>query len=701
MQHVKEQLLRLSADVGGTFTDIVLECGPSRWTGKLPTTPSAPEQAVLDGMRGVLSQAGRRIADLDRVVHGTTLPTNAVIERRGARTALIATDGFRDVLEIGTEGRYDQYELALVRPRPLVERPLRFTVRERIDAKGRVRLALDETHVLEVIEQLRANAVESVAVAFMHAYANPAHELRVRELLLERMPTLEVSLSSDICPEIREYERTSTTVLNAYVQPIMAGYLRRLEDQLRAEGFQGSLLIMTSGGSLTSVDIARRFPVRLIESGPAGGALYAANSAARAGENHVMAFDMGGTTAKLCIINDQAPEKSRLFEADRAARFLKGSGLPVRVPVIDLVEIGAGGGSIASVDALGRVRVGPRSASSLPGPACYAKGGTHATVTDADLAIGLIESDRFAGGSMPLSVDAARQALHADVGRHLNLDACASAFAVYETVCESMASAARVHAIERGAAIGRYTMVVSGGAAPLHAARVAEKIGISRIVVPPDAGVGSAVGFLLAPVGFEVVRSMQMRLDQFDFEAALAITRQLKESVRAKVIPHAGGADVDDVCTAFMRYVGQGYELALDVTAPMRTGTDAAQLRCLFEAAYRKLFSRSIPDAQIEIVNWSVAAATRSQRPAIATAVHASPAPAAGRWATVYDGRNARTIEVPCYPRRELKPGTRLHGPALIVEDQTTTYVTASFRACIDGAGAIVLERELPPGGHA
>ncbi len=394
--------LKLSADVGGTFTDIVLESGEQRWTGKVLTTPSSPEEGVLRGVGEVLARAQKSIVDVDLFIHGTTLATNAIIERRGAKVALISTDGFRDVLEIGTESRYDQYELALVRPKPLVERPLRFTVRERMDARGMVRLPLNEADIHLVAKSLSDNGIDSVAIAFLHSYANAAHERQAAELLHSLLPQLYITQSAEVCPEIREYERTSTSVANAYVQPLMDGYLKRMQEKLRLLGFPGALCLMTSGGGLTSVDTARKFPVRLVESGPAGGSVFAAQIAARLGETKVLAFDMGGTTAKVSLIDDYRSETSRVFEVDRAARFLKGSGLPVRIPVIEMVEIGAGGGSLARVDSLKRVTVGPESASSVPGPVCYNGGGTNPTVTDADVALGLIDPATFAGGTIKL-----------------------------------------------------------------------------------------------------------------------------------------------------------------------------------------------------------------------------------------------------------------------------------------------------------
>jgi N-methylhydantoinase A len=686
--------LKLSADVGGTFTDVVLEHGPRRWTGKLLTTPSSPEEGVLRGVSEILVRAEKSISDVDIFIHGTTLATNAIIERRGAKIALLATDGFRDVLEIGTESRYDQYELALVRPKPLVERPLRFTVRERMDARGAVRLALNEQDVLGVADQLKAERIESVAIAFLHAYANPAHERRAADLLRSVIPDIYITLSSEVCPEVREFERTSTAATNAYVQPLMDGYLARMQDKLAAMGFRGALCLMTSGGGLTSVDTARKFPVRLVESGPAGGAVFAAQIAAKLGERKVLAFDMGGTTAKVSLIEDFRSETSRVFEVDRAARFLKGSGLPVRIPVIEMVEIGAGGGSLARLDALKRVTVGPESASSVPGPVCYNGGGTEPAVTDADVALGLIDPATFAGGTIKLYPELARKALKTTIGDPLGLDEGMAAYAVYEMVCENMASAARVHTVERGAVASNHTVIAFGGAAPLHVARVAEKIGAMRVIVPPNAGVGSAVGFLAAPISYEMVKTKYMRLDTFDAAAATDLLNEMTRDIRAWVEPAAMGEPLVERRVAFMRYVGQGHEIAVELPLRDFLATDITALRARYEADYEQLFKRSIPGAAIEIMAWSVNVSTVSHLPQPIARVAQHAAPASDERVRIFDGRAGRLIDVSRYRRDKLPVGARLSGPAIIVEQETSTFITENFDAWIDGLGSIVMERK-------
>lgn len=688
---------RVAIDIGGTFTDLVLEDDGRLFTRKILTTPRAPEQGVMTGLHEILAQAGLRAADLDVLLHGTTLATNAILERKGARTALIATQGFRDVVEIADESRYDQYDIAIEKPAPLVPRHLRFAIPERVDATGGVRLRLDEDAVRALVPELRRAEIGAVAVALLHSYAHPAHEERVRAILAQAMPDLPVSLSSEVCPEIREYDRTSTTVANAYVQPLMARYLTRLGEMLGEDGYRGPVYLMTSGGGLTTLAAAARFPIRLVESGPAGGAILASWLAVQAREDRVVSFDMGGTTAKICLIEDGQPQSSRSFEVDRAARFLKGSGLPLRIPVIEMVEIGAGGGSIARIDALGRIAVGPDSAASEPGPACYGRGGTMPTVTDADLTMGRIDPDGFAAGRIRLDTAAARTAIDTAVGAPQQLTPELAAFGIAEMVDETMASAARVHAVERGKAIGAHTMIAFGGAAPLHAARVAEKLGIARVVVPANAGVGSAIGFLRAPVAYEVVHSRYMRLSAFDPAGANALVDRLAAEARAVVEPGAGHRPVAETRGAFMRYVGQGHEILVAIPTRALAIGDEAELRARFEAAYAQLFARIIPGAEIEILSWSVVAGTAAERPVPPPVPPPTAAPAPRSTRRVFEPGLGRAVDVPVFLRAEMAPGARVSGPALIAEDETTTFVTARFDAVIDGARSIVLSRKPTP----
>ncbi|MDP3673672.1 MAG: hydantoinase/oxoprolinase family protein [Novosphingobium sp.] len=657
--------------------------------GARATTLGRDEIAVAVRLRAAPRSARSAYRKVKHIAIGWSIASVAAV--------LDIDDGgrcFRDVLDIGTESRYDQYDLAIDKPKPLVPRALRFTVPERTDAQGTVRLPLDEAAVRALAPDLRAQDVESVAFAFLHSYANPEHERRAAAILKEELPAIWVTLSSAVCPEIREYERTSTAVANAYVQPLIDGYLARMAEALQVEQFRGAIYLVTSGGGVTSIETARRFPVRLVESGPAGGAIFAAQIAARLGETKVLSFDMGGTTAKICLIEKYQPETSRVFEVDRAARFLKGSGLPVRIPVIEMVEIGAGGGSIARVDALKRVTVGPESASSEPGPACYGRGGQRPAVTDADVALGKIDPDAFAGGTIKLSLELSKQALLRDIGEPLGLSAETAACAVHEVVCENMASAARVHAVERGAVVGQHTLIAFGGAAPLHAARVAEKIGVSRVIVPSNAGVGSAVGFLAAPIAYELVRSRHARLDAFDTAAVSDLLQEMATEARALVEPGAASAPVRERCAAFMRYVGQGHEITVELPNRRLTEADLAGLRQSFERDYTALFERPIPGAAIEVLSWSVLATTEPRNPLRVAEVTRKPAGKAAGSRKFFDGRAGQVVEIPLYHRDQMAPGATIAGPAVIAEDETSTFVSMSFDAHIDGAGSIVMERK-------
>ena len=687
----KHPAARLAVDIGGTFTDIVLLAGDRRLVAKVLTTPKAPEAAVVDGTRAVLSAAGLGFADIGVLVHGTTLATNAIIERKGAATALIATDGFRDVIEIADESRFDQYDINIVKTQPLVPRELRFTVPERMDVHGAVRLPLDEGAVRRVAERLQALGIDAVAVAMIHAYANPAHELRIGEILAEMCPKLSVTLSSQACPEAREYERTCTAIANAYVQPLMSGYLRRLERAFAELGYRAPVHLMTSGGSLASLDTAARFPVRLIESGPAGGAILAGRIALERGEARILSFDMGGTTAKICLIDDGEPLKGRSFEVDRQSRFKKGSGTPVRIPVLEMVEIGAGGGSIARVDALQRILVGPDSAGAEPGPACYGRGGAEATVTDADVAIGKIDPARFAGGKIAIDTAKADAALAAGVGAKLSMSAEQAAVGVAEIVDENMANAARVHAVERGVDISERTLVAFGGAAPLHASRLAEKLGIARIIVPPDAGVGSAIGFLAAPAAYEIVRSRYMLLSAFDAEAADALIAAMQREAETHARAAAGGQPLSVKKSAFMRYAGQGHEISVALPDRKLVPADAATFRADYEREYTRLFARHIPNAEIEIMSWVVLATTATEPPPRLAKVEPRPPPKPIAERSVFDAGFGRRLAVPVFERAALAPGMALKGPALIVEDGTSTYASSRFDLTVDAGGALVL----------
>ena len=692
MSAAKSKGARLAVDIGGTFTDIVLEaCGRS-WTGKVLTTPRAPEEAVVAAVHEILAEAGLAPGELDIFILGTTLATNALIERKGAKTALVTTAGFRDLVEIGWEHRFAQYDIFLDKPAPLVPRHLRLTVPERIDAKGRVLLPLDDAAVAALVPSLERAGVESVAIAFLQSFTNTDHERRAQDILKRALPDLWITLSSDVCPEIREYERISTTCANAYVQPVMAGYLNRLQARLQAMGIGCPVYLMTSGGALCTLAMGAAEPVRLVESGPAGGAILARTVAESCGAARALSFDMGGTTAKICFIDNFEPEISRSFEFGRMYRFMKGSGLPIRIPVIEMVEIGAGGGSIARVDDLERVQVGPDSAGSEPGPACYARGGERATVTDADCAMGLLDPARFAGGRVALESARANAAIVQDIAKPLKVDATLGALAITEIVTENMANAARVHAMELGKTVENYTVIAFGGAAPLHAARLADKLGVTRVVIPVGASVGSALGFLTAPVAFQAVRSWYQLVASLDTAHANRLLDEMTKQATAVVRAAAGAATLTATRVAYMRYAGQGHEIAVTLPSGKLAARDTARLKRNFDAAYRALYGRTVPNMNVEIMSWSVTISTRVRRAAKARALPRRNALAVAK-RRIFEPTQARWRIAPIYERTALAPGARVTGPALIVEDQTTVLVTANFDASINSAGHIVLDK--------
>lgn len=685
---------KLAADIGGTFTDIVLEDGPKRWSGKVLTTTHAPELGVIEGLRLVLEASGLKPQDIGVFIHGTTLATNALIERKGARTAFITTEGFRDIIEQGYEKRFDHYDLMIDRPVPLVPRTLRFEITERLAADGRVLLPLDEGAVKGLAQRIIAEDVKSVAIGFLHAYAHDAHEKRVATLLARLLPKdVTICISSEVAPEIREYERFSTTVANAYVRPLMASYLYRLRDQLKEMKLSAPLFLMMSGGGLTTLETAARFPIRLVESGPAGGAILAAQIAAECALPHVLSFDMGGTTAKICLLTNGEPERARKFEIARAYRDMKGSGIPVRIPVIEMVEIGAGGGSIARVDKLSRITVGPDSAGSTPGPVCYGRGGTEPAVTDANLALGKIDPAYFAGGKIPLDEAAARQALQKHIGSRLGLKDFWPAAGVTEIVEENMANAARVHAIERGHDIASCTMIAFGGGAPLHACRLAEKVGVNTIIVPKGAGVGSAIGFLRAPVAYEITKSAVVSLEDFNAERVNKLLTTMTADARAVVAPALGKTKPMLHVIADCRYVGQGHEIRVSVPVKKLTRADGAKLKAEFERLYEQVYGLRIPNQEAEAITWSVTVSSKAAKPkrAAKAAKKAAPKPRAKR--TIYDPALGKQVQAPVYWRFDMKPGSAIKGPAIIAEDETSTIVGANFNASINSLGYIVLER--------
>ena len=681
--------IRLGVDIGGTFTDVVLEVGRESYSTKVLTTYAAPEDAIIDGMGQVCAKAGIAASEIGQIIHGTTLATNALIERRGAKTALITTQGFRDVIEMRTESRFEQYDLNLELPEPLLPRQRRYTVAERVDATGAVLLPLDRGEVEALADVIGAAGYDSVAVGLIHSYLNDGHERLIREVLAERLPGVMVSLSCEVSPQMREYERFNTVVANAYIKPLMKSYLSRLEGRLRGEGVTCTIFLMHSGGGIISLENAAEFPVRLVESGPAGGAVFAANIAARYGLDKVLSFDMGGTTAKICLIKNQTPKTARVFEVARTYRFKKGSGMPISIPVIDMVEIGAGGGSLAHVDAMRQIRVGPESAGSEPGPACYGRGGENPAVTDADLVLGKLDPDNFAGGTIALHADRSAAALTKVLGDVLEMDAATSAFGLAEVVDENMANAARVHAVENGEDLSDYTMIAFGGAAPLHAGRLCEKLGVARALVPPGAGVGSAIGFLRAPFSFEANRSVYMRMSDFDAGQITDLLGALKAEAMGFVRSCDAKAPIQCEYKVYMRYTGQGWEIPIVLSEAQALAPDAAAFTRAFEAEYAKLFARTVAGMDIEITVWSVNATTPPEQvAAIAEAKATAPAPVAAR-RQIFDPALGAFADADVVARGAMGPGSTASGPAAITEDETTIILPASRTAICQPDGCI------------
>ncbi len=683
----------IGADVGGTFTDVVLEQHDGSFVStKVLTTHGGPEQGILDGIEALATEHGVDLTQVEQIIHGTTLATNALIERRGARTALVTTDGFRDVIETRTESRFEQYDLNIVLPSPLIERRDRYVVSERLNARGEVLVPFDEVGAAAVIDQLEIEGYEAVAVGFIHSYVSAVHEIKFRAMLQERLPNVAVSISSEVSPQMREFERFNTVCSNAYVQPLMASYLFRLADELKLRGATCPLYLIHSGGGLIDVQTAADFPVRLIESGPAGGAIFAADIAARHGRDRVLSYDMGGTTAKIALIENYTPHTARTFEVARTTRFKKGSGMPISIPVIEMIEIGAGGGSIASVDSLGQIRIGPQSAGSEPGPAAYDLGGIHPTVTDANLQLGRLDPETFGAKNINLSPAQAETAIVADVGEKLGMDADTAAVGIAEVVDENMTNAARVHAVENGKDLAGFTMIAFGGGAPLHASRLMDKLGLDELLVPPGAGVGSAIGFLRAPFAYEAVRSFYTNTDAFDHEGANRILAEL-EAEATKFVRAGTDAEVRVIRQVSMRYKGQGWEIPVSLGKGDFDAFAADTLATVFTKAYEEFFGRAITDLTIEAVSWSVRVASTIDRPKPLDEVTAGDVVAGFMVRSMFDPVVGSTVQAAIVNRTDLVVGSSVEGPAVIVEQQTSTVLGSHHLGVVQSDNTIRITR--------
>jgi N-methylhydantoinase A len=683
--------VEIGVDIGGTFTDLVarLEDG-GVITHKLLTTTHDPALAVLQGVQELLALGAREAGQVARVVHGTTLVANAILERRGARTALVTTEGFRDVLEIGRERRFDVYDLSIQKPEPIVPRSLRFEIDERLSPNGDVVRPLDPASLEPVIQSLRAAQVESLAVVFLHSFRNQAHERAAADVIGRALPHLSLTLSAVVASEIGEFERTSTAVLNAYVKPLVAGYLGRLRDGLDELGVGGPLLLMQSNGGFIEHQIAADYPIRLLESGPAAGAVYASRYADAVVPLAVMSFDMGGTTAKTCFIKGGEPARTRDFEVARSHRFKRNSGLPVRIAAVDMVEIGAGGGSVVKLSPLGLLQVGPASQGADPGPACYGLGGLVPTVTDADLLLGYLDPEYFLGGGMRLDVAASETALR-QLACELGMTVAQVAWGVHEVVTDNMAHQARMHAAEKAADLTQHAMVAFGGAGPLHAYRLAVKLGISRILVPRHAGVASALGLLQAPAMFQEVRALMGSFKDLDVDAVNLLFAEMEGTGRDRVSAAAGPTATVDVARAVdLRYRGQGYELEVTIPSEALSEGLLQQVRERFESLYEATYGRRLSTLDVEALNWRVLAS--AIRPPVRTKAHETGGPFAGPTRSIFDPDLEVFTDAAILRREGLPVGWRGRGPAVLQDPQCTLVVGSRGAISVDGSGAVVVE---------
>ena len=681
--------VKLGVDVGGTFTDFaIFDSKTSSFSvGKTLTTSDDLSLGIVRGTREATERAGFEVRDVSQVIYGTTMVANLLLERKGVRVGLIATEGFRDILETGTEQRYDMYDLTARRAEPLVPRYLRQTIRERLDGEGKVLVPLDLTQLHSIMTRFEAEGVETIAVALLHSYRNPAHEQQVRDYLNEHYPKYGVSISSEVAPEVREYPRTSTTVANAYVEPPLGRHLAEMEAGLKSLGFNGVIYLMLSEGGVTTLDAARSFPVRLVESGPAAGATAAAYYGQLLGHSDIMSFDMGGTTAKLCLISDGMPSRTGEFEVAREHRFKKGSGLILKVPSIGMIEIGAGGGSIAYVDPMGLMKVGPQSAGSDPGPACYGLGGTEPTVSDADLTLGLLNPDYFLGGEMALDADAARRAIETRLAGPTGMSVTRAAQGIHEVVNENMATAARMHAAEQGLDVREHALVAFGGAGPVHAYQVAKLLGIKQVVCPLGAGVMSSIGMLVAPKSFDSLQSYISRLNSVDWDHVNSIYDSM-ESRAVELLSTAGAAaeDISMVRSADMRYVGQGFEIVVPVPDGKLDRGLQESLNAAFNETYTSLFGRSLTEVAVEAITWRLSASEQPPRPEIRfqTVGEATYPDGVKGQRPVFIAQESRFVDCPVLDRYSLVPGATVSGPAIVEERESTVFVGPDAQCTID-----------------
>jgi N-methylhydantoinase A len=705
---MSKRSFRLGCDIGGTFTDFVLlddETGELR-VNKCLTTPGDPSDAVEQGIRELERQVEGFLPDLEEVIHGTTLVINAIIERKGAKTGLITTKGFRDVLELGREIRYAPYDIFAEFPAPLVPRDLRREVDERVRSDGSVVRPMDLEEGREVVRALVAEGVDSIAVCLLNSFENPDHERALKAIIAEVAPALSVSISYEVLPQIREYERTSTTVTNAYVKPLTGRYLSKLEKRLQSIGFGGKLFIMLSSGGITSVETAAQVPVRIIESGPTAAVIAGQYYGKRFDLPEMFCFDMGGTTAKSCLIQGGEAGVVPTFEVGRVQRFMKGSGLAIQVPVVDLMEIGAGGGSLAKVSRLGTLQVGPESGGAAPGPVCYGRGGIHPAVTDADLLLGYLDGDYFLGGEMKLDRAAAERAVLERIAEPLGVDLVSAVWGIHDLINETMAAAAKTHIAEKGGNPRLVTVTAFGGAGPVHAYGLARKLGAPRLLVPPNAGVGSAMGFFTAPRAFDLVRSHKVALEAADFERLESIYRELEAEGRRTLERGGGGEEISFARSVDARFVGQGAETNIPLPESDFTGVEPADVRRRFDAIYERLYGRTYPDAALELVSFRVRASLPEkllelERLEVGDA-GARPGGDGDVGAAIKGERQAYSgiardyVTHTVYDRYRLAPEAVFKGPAIIEERESTVVVGEDASVRVDEFGFLWIDIGRP-----
>jgi N-methylhydantoinase A len=687
--------MRIGIDVGGTFTDFVLleDATGRTFTYKCLTTPRDPSDAMEQGLRALAARLPGCVEQLEELIHGTTLVINAIIERKGARTGLITTRGFRDVLELGREIRYAAYDAFAQMPEPLVPRERRLEVDERLRADGSVLAPLDEAQAREAVREMSRLGVESVAVCLLNSFENPAHEMALKRLLAEEMPQASVSISYEVLPQIREYERTSTTVTNAYVKPLTETYLRRLRQRLAGLGFRGRLFIMLSSGGVTSAETAAEFPVRIIESGPTAAVIAAQYYSRLFDCPEMFCFDMGGTTAKSCLIQGGVASVVQSFEVGRVQRFQKGSGLTIQVPVVDLMEIGAGGGSIARASRLGTLQVGPESAGAEPGPICYGRGGTEPTVTDADLLLGYLDAEYFLGGTMKLDAAAARRGIEERVAQPLGVSYLEALWGIHDLINETMAAAAKTHIAERGGNPQLVTVAAFGGAGPVHAYGLAHKLGAARLVVPPNAGVGSALGFFTAPRAFDLVRSHKVPFATADFAKLEALFRELEADGERTLRKAGASGPIGFARSVEARFIGQGSETGLPVPEREFAALDAGELRRRFDLAYERLYGRTYPESPVEFVNFCVRASLPVKQLELPRLTHKGRTRDAVKGERkAYSGVTRDFIAHAVYDRYKLAPGAEIAGPAIFEERESTVIVGEGARSRVDEFGFLWID---------